>query len=112
VLWQRSELHTLKVQVLSAAATPICLVGTQDASKLTTGNHNLHRTSNNSGLTVQCHIKKPNSTEHQVPKSQYSWTFLDRMTHRQTDHVLIDDGIQAYLMSDHSEELTTSKQAM
>jgi hypothetical protein len=34
------------------------------------------------------------------------------MTHRQTDHVLIDDGIQAYLMYDHLEELTTSKQAM
>jgi hypothetical protein len=36
----------------------------------------------------------------------------DRMTHSQTDHVLTDDSIQTYLMYDHLEELTMSKQAM
>jgi hypothetical protein len=86
-------------------------VGRENIYKPTIGNESLHEISNDYGVRVVNFATSRNS----VVKSTmfphckihiYTCTSPEGNTHNQIDDVLIEDGIQIYLMSDLSEELT------
>jgi exonuclease III len=86
-------------------------VGRQNIFKLTTGNKSLQEISNDNGVRVVNFATSKNLTvkSTMLPYRKihkYTWTSPERNTHNQIDNVLIEDGIQVYLMSDLSEGLT------
>jgi hypothetical protein len=89
----------------------IAKVNKEDIFKPTIGNKSPQEISNDNGVRVVNFITSKNlvvkSTmfpHHSIHK--YTWTSPDGKTHNQIHRVLIEDGIQLYLMSDISEEVT------
>jgi hypothetical protein len=75
------------------------------------GNENLHEISNDNGVRIVNFATPKNLVLGSIMFShgnihKYAWTSPEGETHNQIDHVLIEDGIQIYLMSDLSERLT------
>jgi hypothetical protein len=86
-------------------------VGRENIFKPTIGNKSLHEISNDSGVRVvnfatskSLVVKSTIFPHRSIHK--YNWTFLQGKTHNQIDHILIEDGVQVYLMSYLSEGLT------
>jgi hypothetical protein len=86
-------------------------LGWENIFKLTIRNMGLHGISNDNGVRVVNFATAKNL----VAKStmflhcrihKYAWTSPEGKTYNQIDHILIEDGIQVYLMSDLSEGLT------
>jgi hypothetical protein len=86
-------------------------VGMENIFKLTIGNESLREVNNDNGVRLVNFATSKNivvkSTMFPRRKiHKYTWTAAEGNTHNQTDHVLIEDGIQVYSMSDLSEGLT------
>jgi hypothetical protein len=86
-------------------------VGRENIFKPTIGNESLHEISNDNGVTVvnfatyKKLVVKCTMFSH-LNIHKYTWTSPEGNTHNQIDHVMIEDGIQVYLMSDLTEGLT------
>jgi hypothetical protein len=85
-------------------------VGRENIFRPTVGNESLHEISTDIGVRVVSFATSKNlvvkSTMFPHGKiHKYTWTSPEGKTHNQIDHVLIEDGIQVYLMSDLSEGL-------
>jgi hypothetical protein len=83
-------------------------VGREGIFKLTVGNESSHEISNDNGVRIVNFAISKNL----VVKStifpycsihKYTWTSPDGKTHNQIDHVLVEEGIQVYLMYGLSE---------
>jgi hypothetical protein len=85
-------------------------VGRECIFKLTIQNENSLEISNDNGIRVvnlatsKNLVFKSTMFPHRCIH-KYTWTSPDGKTHNQIDHILIEDGIQVYLMSDLSEGL-------
>jgi hypothetical protein len=80
-------------------------VGRENIFKPTIGNESLQEISNDNGARVvnfaaskNLVIKSTMFPHRKIHK--YTWTSPEGNTHNQIDHILIEDGIQAYSMSD------------
>jgi hypothetical protein len=85
-------------------------VGREYIFKLTIENENSLEISNDNGIRVVNLATSKNLVVKSTMFShrcihKYTWTSPDGKTHNQIDHILIEDGIQVYLMSDLSEGL-------
>jgi hypothetical protein len=83
-------------------------VGRENIFKPTIGNENLHEISNNNGVRVvnfdtpiNLVLKSTTFPHRKIHK--YTSTCPEGNTHSHIDHVMIEDGIQIYMMSDLSE---------
>jgi hypothetical protein len=86
-------------------------VGRENIFKTTIENEGLHEIINDNGVRAVnfASFKKLVVKSTTFPHSdvhKYTWTSPEGNTHNQTDHVLIEVGVQAHLMSDLSEGLT------
>jgi hypothetical protein len=86
-------------------------VGREDIFKPTTGNERLHKISKNDGIIVVnfCMSKTLSVISTMFPHRnihKYTWTFPDGNNDNHIDHILIGEGIQVYLTSDHSGQQT------
>jgi hypothetical protein len=86
-------------------------VDRENIFKPTNGNESLHEISNDSGVGIVNLATSKNfvfrSTLFPYRKiHKYNWTPPEGNTHNEIDHILIKDGIQVYLISDFSEELS------
>jgi hypothetical protein len=78
----------------------------EDIFKPTIGNESLHEISNDNGVRVVNFATSKNYVGERTmfPHRnihKYTWTSPHGNTHNQTDHILIGEGIQLYLMSIH-----------
>jgi hypothetical protein len=83
-------------------------VGSKDTFEPTNWNESLQEISNDNGVRVvnfatsKNLIVKSTMFSHQNIH-KFTWASPDGKMHKQTDHILMDgDGIQVYLMSEHS----------
>jgi hypothetical protein len=82
-------------------------VGREHVFKPTISIESLHAISNDNGVRVVNFAASKNLTVKSTMFShrnihKITWTSPDGRTHIQIDHILIGNGIQVYLMSDHS----------
>jgi hypothetical protein len=86
-------------------------IGRENIFKPTIGNESLHEISNDNGVRVVNFATSKNLVVKSImfphrKVHKYTWASPEGNTHNQIDQVLIEYGIQVYLMSDLSEGLT------